>query len=402
MIGMGCMRLSTERDRDEDRAIAVLHAAFDRGVTFLDTADAYCWHDGEIGHNERLIARAIATWGGEGSRIRVATKGGLTRPSGAWASSSSSSIGSTRRSASTSAPVGRIPASRGGWVFGTETRTSSSQPDARWPDFGCASRRSPSRSSPAEVLVSVSQQYTRELRDELGYLPTWLPITHVSPGGVGRIVDYQYTHVGTLADFGITYEIEDGDARADFEYQSAGSVSAAVKLAGEAPAAGSTLATADAGIALDFSKEHAIVFRATGCRSTRIKNQLALGAAVLAKYQTGAWPDDLVVVTEAVSAASATIVISSGDKAHLDLRASGKADAAGLHLANAEAKLQIARESNIGTKIIAEAKLTPLMRTSGVRKRILRDAVFRSERAVPTGTGEELAFDDVEYEDYGG
>jgi hypothetical protein len=252
------------------------------------------------------------------------------------------------------------------------------------------------------VLVSVSQQYTRELRDELGYLPTWLPITHVSPGGVGRIVDYQYTHVGTLADFGITYEIEDGDARADFEYQSAGSVSAAVKLAGEAPAAGSTLATADAGIALDFSKEHAIVFRATGCRSTRIKNQLALGAAVLAKYQTGAWPDDLVVVTEAVSAASATIVISSGDKAHLDLRASGKADAAGLHLANAEAKLQIARESNIGTKIIAEAKLTPLMRTSGVRKRILRDAVFRSERAVPTGTGEELAFDDVEYEDYGG
>jgi len=42
MIGMGCMRLSTERDRDEARAIAVLHAAFDSGVTFLDTADAYC------------------------------------------------------------------------------------------------------------------------------------------------------------------------------------------------------------------------------------------------------------------------------------------------------------------------------------------------------------------------
>jgi aryl-alcohol dehydrogenase-like predicted oxidoreductase len=78
------MRLSTERDRDETRGIAVLHAAFDAGVTFFDTADAYCLDDSEIGHNERLIARALASWNGERSRIIVATKGGLTRPEGAW------------------------------------------------------------------------------------------------------------------------------------------------------------------------------------------------------------------------------------------------------------------------------------------------------------------------------
>jgi len=82
LIGMGCMRLSTERDRDEARAIEVLHAAFDAGVTFLDTADSYCRDAGDAGHNERLIARARATWPGERSRIRVATKGGLTRPQG--------------------------------------------------------------------------------------------------------------------------------------------------------------------------------------------------------------------------------------------------------------------------------------------------------------------------------
>jgi aryl-alcohol dehydrogenase-like predicted oxidoreductase/histidinol phosphatase-like enzyme len=83
-IGLGCMRLSTAADRDEAGALAVLHAAFDAGVTFLDTADAYCFDDSEIGHNERLIARAIATWSGDRSRIVVATKGGLTRPHGRW------------------------------------------------------------------------------------------------------------------------------------------------------------------------------------------------------------------------------------------------------------------------------------------------------------------------------
>src|SRR5262245_9801150 len=83
-IGIGCMRLSTERDRDDTRGVEVLHTALDAGVTFLDTADAYCWDDSEVGHNERLIARALANWNGDRSHILVATKGGLTRPNGQW------------------------------------------------------------------------------------------------------------------------------------------------------------------------------------------------------------------------------------------------------------------------------------------------------------------------------
>ena len=78
------MRLSTERDRDPARAIAVLHAALDAGINFLDTADAYCWDWAEAGHNERLIARALSTWNGDRSRVVIATKGGLTRPKAQW------------------------------------------------------------------------------------------------------------------------------------------------------------------------------------------------------------------------------------------------------------------------------------------------------------------------------
>jgi aryl-alcohol dehydrogenase-like predicted oxidoreductase/predicted kinase len=81
---MGCMRLSTDPARDEEHTIRVLHAALDAGVTFLDTADAYAWNDDETGHNEQLIARALASWSGDRSRITVATKGGLTRPQGNW------------------------------------------------------------------------------------------------------------------------------------------------------------------------------------------------------------------------------------------------------------------------------------------------------------------------------
>jgi aryl-alcohol dehydrogenase-like predicted oxidoreductase len=83
-LAMGCMRLSTEAHRDADRAIATLHAALDAGVTLLDTADAYALEAAEAGHNERLVARALGSWPGDRSRIRIATKGGLTRPGGRW------------------------------------------------------------------------------------------------------------------------------------------------------------------------------------------------------------------------------------------------------------------------------------------------------------------------------
>src|SRR5215467_15511047 len=76
---MGCMRLSTDAERDDARGAAVLAAALDAGVDLLDTADAYALDDRDRGHNERLIAAAIA-----GRRVRVVTKGGLVRPDGAW------------------------------------------------------------------------------------------------------------------------------------------------------------------------------------------------------------------------------------------------------------------------------------------------------------------------------
>ena len=83
-IAIGCMRLSTAPDRDDERSIGVLHAALAAGVTLLDTADVYCHGESDVGHNERLIARALASYGGPPGTVRVATKGGLTRPHGQW------------------------------------------------------------------------------------------------------------------------------------------------------------------------------------------------------------------------------------------------------------------------------------------------------------------------------
>jgi aryl-alcohol dehydrogenase-like predicted oxidoreductase len=84
-IGLGGMPMSIEGRPDEDRSIRTIHAALDAGVTLIDTADAYHLKPGETGHNERLIARALASYGGDASDVLVATKGGHVRPGdGSW------------------------------------------------------------------------------------------------------------------------------------------------------------------------------------------------------------------------------------------------------------------------------------------------------------------------------
>ncbi|RSM71265.1 aldo/keto reductase [Amycolatopsis sp. WAC 01375] len=83
-IGLGAMPLSIEGRPDRDRAIATIHAALDAGVTLIDTADSYHWHAGETGHNEVLIAEALAAHSGSDA-VLVATKGGRGRPGdGSW------------------------------------------------------------------------------------------------------------------------------------------------------------------------------------------------------------------------------------------------------------------------------------------------------------------------------
>ncbi len=84
VLGLGGMPMSIQGRPDEAQSLAVIHAALELGVTLIDTADVYCLDDGDLGHNERLIAKALATASQDTSRVLVATKGGLRRPGGAW------------------------------------------------------------------------------------------------------------------------------------------------------------------------------------------------------------------------------------------------------------------------------------------------------------------------------
>jgi aryl-alcohol dehydrogenase-like predicted oxidoreductase len=71
-IALGCMGLSGAYGKTDDaQSTAVIHAAIERGVTFLDTGDFY-----GSGHNELLVGKAIA---GRRDRVQLSVKFGVLR-----------------------------------------------------------------------------------------------------------------------------------------------------------------------------------------------------------------------------------------------------------------------------------------------------------------------------------
>lgn len=82
-VGLGAMSLSIADRPPEVVARQVIVTAIEAGVSLIDTADSYCLDDTDYGHNERLIAAALADHG-LGSQALLATKGGVERPGGEW------------------------------------------------------------------------------------------------------------------------------------------------------------------------------------------------------------------------------------------------------------------------------------------------------------------------------
>src|ERR1700733_13829447 len=77
------MRLSTDPNRDIELAEQTIAAALGAGITVFDTAHAYGVDEHDLGHNERLLARALSHVAA-GASPRVVTKGGMTRAGGGW------------------------------------------------------------------------------------------------------------------------------------------------------------------------------------------------------------------------------------------------------------------------------------------------------------------------------
>lgn len=216
--------------------------------------------------------------------------------------------------------------------------------------------------------MQVSKKYTQELRRQFGYFATWLPSAPLKLGDVGVLHKSEFTKITSLQELGVEFKEEADTSKADIEHNSKGAVS--ISKSADAKSENSPLGNASVSISIEFSKENAILFKANGTSSPRIANQFKIGKDIKKLYQAGEWDKNWIVVTEVVNAESGTILISSSANGKIELKASGKINAAEIDIADANMGLNTTFSKDLSTKIIAQDKLTPLFKASrlGFRK----------------------------------
>lgn len=206
------------------------------------------------------------------------------------------------------------------------------------------------------------------MNNKTGYRATWDPGKPLKIGYIGKLDNFGvFTVYSSLEKESITAEIHLDDTTADMDYTSHDSVNITAKLSGKAPVAGSVFTDLDAGFSFDFKSSKSVVFQSSGNKTNQIVNLAAITKSILQKYKDGNWDKDWLVVTELVTAESATIIISNSSDGKLELKANANVGTSNLKLTDVSLGLSVAREKGSTLKYIAENGLTPLYRVMGIK-----------------------------------
>lgn len=216
--------------------------------------------------------------------------------------------------------------------------------------------------------------YTARMHQKFQYRATWLPQVKMEVGQIGKFYDKKWVVEGHLSDLGIDITAASNQVEGGLEFTSQEGVSISTKLKGGSANVLANVADAAADVTIAFGKENSIVFKANDVTLHQLEKKMFLKDKILTLWEKGTWDKDYLIVSEVIEAASATIIVSGGANAKIELNASGDIGGKAFDLADAEAGFQVAKDNNIGVKVIAQSSITPLYNVLGIRKSLFSKA----------------------------
>jgi len=235
-------------------------------------------------------------------------------------------------------------------------------------------------------MANPQKFYLSHMSDKTGYRATWDPGRPLKIGFIGKLDSSGALVIySSLEKEGIPVEVLSDDSKIDMDYTSSDSITISTKLSGSAPIAGSVLSEGEAGFNFEFKSDKGVVFQSTGNTTTQLINLAEIKNKILDKYKNGNWDKDWVVVTELVTAETATIIISNSSNVNLDLKANANIGTQDIKITDASFGFTVARERGSTLKYITQSGLTPLYKIMGIWRPILGSVDVRP-KDVEAGT----------------
>jgi len=206
-------------------------------------------------------------------------------------------------------------------------------------------------------MSSIVEIYTNAVYDNLNPLyANWEPGRPIQLGDFGVMRSRTFICLGNISDFGMTFSKRTDPATSNKFFASQDTAEVKFHAKGAAPVSG--VVNVKATLEVNFSSQDAVFFNAADCEYTMIANKVALGKAVMAKYEQDEWQREWIVVTDLVKAGATTVVVSGARTASIVLEATG--DVERINLADASVGLTIKSASNVGYQVVAAKELIPL------------------------------------------
>ncbi|MGH3225036.1 MAG: hypothetical protein ACRDPY_41210 [Streptosporangiaceae bacterium] len=217
--------------------------------------------------------------------------------------------------------------------------------------------------------MSVAGTYCRDMSRELRLLAAWPPGSPVRVGSVGRFLgDWIFEPETTLGSYGVDVSVDDDPGAGVLSYTSKGANEPSITAGVHIPDLAAGAIDAKAKVTIKFASEHGIIFRASGIRFLTMRDQPQMARKVAGLAKSGQWGRDWYIVTQAIQAASASILISNSASAEVELALGANATVAGIELLGAELRPRVVRQKDMHFLIVGEGGLTPLFKAKRVKR----------------------------------
>ncbi|MET9407409.1 hypothetical protein ABZX90_16845 [Streptomyces sp. NPDC002935] len=213
-----------------------------------------------------------------------------------------------------------------------------------------------------------SYELYRDAVDDVwkGWWVAWPLSQRVALGDVLENADGRVRTAGTLTGRGIAFDPRPGTPRNAYKHDARGSVSVVLKAAGSAADGFASLAVADAGARIRFTKGDTAFIVYDGLTETTVADARGLAAALVTRGWDD-WDDTLLAVTGVVEAASGTVLTTAESGAFAELRVKVGAGPVQPVLADLAGSASIEGRHALGLEWLG-TELTPFFQVVRLRK----------------------------------
>ncbi|WP_229755426.1 hypothetical protein [Hymenobacter cavernae] len=203
-------------------------------------------------------------------------------------------------------------------------------------------------------MASPAKLYQQEMHKNLGFFATWFPGDPIAIGDVGVLENGRFRLETTLTQLGIQCDVMSDQTEQDIQYTSTEGTKIITSAGMSAPS------SAKGEITIDFSREGAFVFNASGLRMHRLDKLSRVAEEILKTYRDDKWNKDWILIESLYTARRATVIISNDSSSGVTLQADAKVNIQGASLADPNVELTVKSTRGKMLQIVGSTELSPL------------------------------------------